>query len=61
MKNIFLDKLYTKCGGETISIPSEVFMNLHKKYAAKLISFLVINIIFASDSPLSFRHNLLEM
>ena len=36
------------------------FMNLYKKYAAKLYSFLVNHTKVASDNPLRFRRNLLE-
>ena len=35
-------------------------MNLHKKYTAKLYSFLVIDVTLVSDNPLPFRKNLLE-
>ena len=36
------------------------FMNLYKKYAAKLYSFLVNDTTVASDNPLRFRRHLLE-
>ena len=38
----------------------EEFMNLHKKYAAKPHSFLVIDNAPASDNSSLFRRNLLE-
>ena len=36
------------------------FINFYKKCTAKPYSFLVIDIILASDNPLRFRKNLLE-
>ena len=36
------------------------FMNLYKKSNSKLYSFLIIDAALASDSPLSFRKNLIE-
>ena len=36
------------------------FINFYKRCAAKPYSFLVIDIILASDNPLRFRKNLLE-
>ena len=36
------------------------FINLHKKFTAKLYSILVTNATLASDNPSSFRKNLLE-
>ena len=36
------------------------FINFYKKCIAKPYSFLVIDIILASDNPLRFRKNLLE-
>ena len=36
------------------------FMNLYKKYPAKLYSFLVIDATLASYNPSRFRKNLLE-
>ena len=36
------------------------FMNLYKKYTAKLYSFLVIDATIVSDNPSCFRNNLLE-
>ena len=35
-------------------------MNLYKKSNSKLYSFLIIDAALASDSPLSFRKNLIE-
>ena len=35
------------------------FMNLYKKFTAKLFSYLVIDATLASDNPLGFRKNLL--
>ena len=36
------------------------FMNLYKKCTAKSYSFLVIDVILASDNPSHFRKNVLE-
>ena len=36
-------------------------MNLYKKCTAKPFSFLVIDTTLASDNPLRFRKNLLEI
>ena len=36
------------------------FINLYKKYNAKLYSLLVINATLASDNPLRLRKNVLE-
>ena len=36
------------------------FLNLYKKYTANRYSFLVIDAILASDSPLRYRKNLVE-
>ena len=36
-------------------------MNLHKKCTAKPYSFLVIDATLASDKPLRFKKNLLEI
>ena len=37
------------------------FMNLYKKCTGKPYSFLVIDTTFASDNPLRFRKNLLQI
>ena len=36
------------------------FVNLYKKCTAKPYTFLVIDVILASDNPLRFRKNLLK-
>ena len=41
-------------------ISFEDFMNLYKKYFAKLYSFLVIDTTLVSNNPLRFRCKLLE-
>ena len=41
-------------------IDFKYFINLHKKFTAKLYSILVTNATLASDNPSSFRKNLLE-
>ena len=42
-------------------ISAEDFINIHKKYTAKPYSFLVNDTTLASDNPLWFRKNLLNV
>ena len=45
---------------QSSDIDFQDFMNLYKKFTAKLYSFLVIDTTLASDNPSRFRKNLLE-
>ena len=62
MKNIFLEKLFTKCGGETITRPFSKIENISESIAKSYMQFVYIvcqvescqNILKLSYRPLAF-------